>query len=74
MTLIDVDGWGSVDALCVASATAAAAAIRRLGIAGSIGIDFPTASREARATAALAFDAALPLPFERTAINGFGFM
>lgn len=74
MTLIDVDGWGDVDALCAASAIAAARTIRRLGIGGSIGIDFPSAGRDARAAAALAFDAALPLAFERTAINGFGFM
>lgn len=74
MTLIDVDGWGDVDTLCVASASAAATTIRRLGLSGSIGIDFPTAGRDARAAAAAAFDAVLPLPFERTAINGFGFM
>ena len=74
MTLIDVDGWGPVDALGVAAATASASTIRRLGLAGSIGIDFPSAGRDARAAAAAAFDAGLPLPFERTAINGFGFM
>jgi ribonuclease G len=75
MTLIDVDGTGDIDALAVGAATASAQAIRRLDIAGSIGIDFPTVSgRDTRAAMATAFDAALPQPFERTAVNGFGFM
>ena len=37
--------------------------------------DFPTMpDKAARKAAGDALDAALPLPFERTAINGFGFM
>ena len=75
MTLIDVDGHLPVDALALAAASAAARAIRLLGIAGSIGIDFPSVEgRAPRAAVAAAFDAALPPPFERTALNGFGFM
>ena len=75
MTLIDVDGHLEPAKLAVAGARAAAAAIRRLVIAGSIGIDLPTAgSKNARQAAAEAFDAVLPQPFERTAVNGFGFL
>lgn len=75
MTLFDVDGALSPRQLAIAGAAAAGRAIRRLGIAGSIGIDLPTLpSREDRQAAAAAFDAALPLPFERTAVNGFGFL
>ncbi|MEY2883911.1 MAG: hypothetical protein RL490_1635 [Pseudomonadota bacterium] len=75
MTVIDVDGPGDTEALAVAAASAAAAAIRRFGITGSIGIDFPTlGSKAARQAVAAAIDAALPLPFERTAVNGFGFL
>ena len=75
MTLIDVDGHRAPDELAVLGAAAAARAIRRLDIGGSIGIDLPTAgSKAARQRAAAAVDAALPQPFERTAVNGFGFL
>lgn len=75
MTLIDVDGPIPPAELAVAGAHASARAIRRLGIAGSIGIDLPTvASKAERQAAAAAFDAVLPQPFERTAVNGFGFL
>ncbi len=75
MTLIDVDGHLEPGALALAAATAAGGAIRALGLVGSIGIDFPTVgSKEARQAVASALDAALPAPFERTAVNGFGFM
>ena len=75
MTLIDVDGTLSLEALALAGAKAAAAAIRRLGIGGSIGIDLPTVrGKAARQAAAEAIDAVLPAPFERTAMNGFGFI
>nr|WP_245197032.1 ribonuclease [Sphingomonas jejuensis] len=75
MTLIDVDGDGDLAALAIAGAAASAAAIRRLGIGGSIGIDLPTAGRkDARLAAAEAIDRLLPQPFERTAVNGFGFV
>ncbi|MFZ3484130.1 ribonuclease [Sphingomonas sp. 3-13AW] len=75
MTLIDVDGEQAPAALAVAGAAAAARAIRRLDIGGSIGIDLPDAGdKAARQAAAAAIDAALPQPFERTAVNGFGFV
>jgi hypothetical protein len=75
MTLIDVDGWLDPEALAVRGAGEAARAVRRLDIGGSIGIDLPTvASKAARQAAAAAIDAHLPQPFERTAVNGFGFV
>jgi hypothetical protein len=75
MTLFDVDGNLPQAELAIAGVAAAARAIRRLGIAGSIGIDLPTLSGRAdRQAAAAALDAALPQPFERTAVNGFGFL
>ena len=75
MTFIDVDGWLQPEALAIAGAAAAARAIRRLGIGGSIGIDLPTvAGKAARQAAAAAIDAHLRQPFERTAVNGFGFV
>jgi len=75
MTLFDVDGDLPPLDLAVAGAAAAGASIRRLGIGGSIGIDLPTLPGKAdRQRAAAALDAVLPRPFERTAINGFGFL
>jgi ribonuclease G len=74
MTLFDVDGSLAPATLAEAGAAAAARAVRRLGIAGSIGIDLPTLSRARRQAAAAALDAILPQPFERTAVNGFGFL
>ncbi|KQX22659.1 MULTISPECIES: hypothetical protein [unclassified Sphingomonas] len=75
MSLIDVDGWLDPAALAVAGAAAAARMIVRHGIGGSIGIDLPTVEGKApRLAAAEAVDAILPQPFERTAVNGFGFL
>lgn len=75
MTLFDVDGFLPPVELAIAGAEAAAGAIRRLDIGGSIGIDLPTVpSREDRLKAVAALDAVLPQPFERTAVNGFGFL
>lgn len=75
MTLFDVDGSGALDALAVAAATAIGATIVRHDIGGSIGVDFPTLTGKApRQAVAAAIDAALPPPFERTAVNGFGFL
>ena len=75
MVLIDVDGTLPADELAVAGARAAGQAIRRLGLTGSIGIDLPTVDgKAARQAAAGAIDAVLPFPFERTAVNGFGFV
>ena len=75
MTLIDVDGQLPPAELTVAGAKAAAETIRRHGVGGSIGIDLPTVgSKEVRQAAAAAVDAILPQPFERTVVNGFGFV
>lgn len=75
MTLFDVDGSGDLAALSVAAARAVGRAIRRHGIGGSIGIDFPTLpDKAARQAVAITIDEALPPPFERTAVNGFGFL
>lgn len=75
MTLIDVDGHLAPDELAVVGAREAARAIRRLDIGGSIGIDLPTTgSKAVRQSAAQEIDGILPQPFERTAVNGFGFI
>jgi hypothetical protein len=75
MTLIDVDGHLPLDQLAVTGAGQAAAAIRRLDVGGSIGIDLPTVRGKAvRSAAAEAVDSLIPPPFERTAVNGFGFL
>ena len=75
MTLIDVDGTGPTGELSLAGVEAAARAILRHGIGGSIGIDLPTVSGKAeRQALGQAFDAGFHQPFERTAVNGFGFM
>ncbi len=74
MILFDVDGSLPAAALAEAGATAAARAIRRFGLTGSIGIDLPTLPRDRRQAAAAAVDRILPQPFERTAVNGFGFL
>ncbi len=61
--------------LAIAGARAAAEAIRRHGVGGSIGIDLPTVEgKAARQAAADAVDEVLPKPFERTSVNGFGFL
>jgi ribonuclease G len=75
MTLFDIDGFLPPFELALAGAEAAALAIRRLDIGGSIGIDLPTvASRDERLRIVAELDAILPKPFERTAVNGFGFL
>jgi ribonuclease G len=74
MTLFDVDGSMPPAALAEAGAAAAARAILRFGITGSIGIDLPTLKRDERQTPAATVDKILPQPFERTAVNGFGLL
>jgi hypothetical protein len=75
MTLFDVDGSPPHEPLSIAAAHAVGEAILRHGIGGSIGIDFPTLEGKGpRQAVAEALDATLPLPFERTAVNGFGFL
>lgn len=75
MTMIDVDGWLEPPQLAQVAAWATARAIRRLDLGGSIGIDFPTlGAREARREVDKILDEYLPRPFEKTAINGFGFV
>ena len=75
MTLIDVDGSLPPAQLGPKGAKLAAQAIRRMGIVGSIGIDLPTMNnKDERLIAAAQIDKYLPQPFERTAVNGFGFV
>lgn len=75
MILIDVDGSLPPAQLGPKGAKLAAQAIRRMGLTGSIGIDLPTMNnKDERAIAAAQIDKILPLPFERTAVNGFGFI
>lgn len=75
MTMIDVDGWLAPAQLAQVAAWAAARAIRRLDIRGSIGIDFPTlGAKQARREVDQVLDEFLTKPSERTAINGFGFV
>ena len=75
MTLIDVDGTLPPADLAMAGARAAARTILRHGIGGSIGVDLPTVQgKDQRLRLGAAVDAELPNPFERTAVNGFGFL
>ena len=79
MTVIDIDGALPPIELANAAAAALASVIRRFGLAGSIGIDFPTVGdKAARARIGELVDAGFAQAgiarFERTAVNGFGFM
>ncbi len=75
MTVIDIDGPGDLATLAEAAALSVAAAVRRFDLQGSIGVDFPSLEGKAgRTRLGDILDAALPPPFERTAVNGFGFV
>jgi len=75
MTLIDVDGTLPPADLAEAGARAAVRTIQRHSIGGSIGIDLPTIDgKAARKALDGAIDRSMPQPFERTAMNGFGFI
>lgn len=76
MTLIDIDGPPPVTALALGAVPAVAAALARLDIAGSIGIDFPTLPTKAdRQSVDAALEAELAgWKGERTSVNGFGFV
>ena len=75
MTVFDIDGPGDLIELADRAAVAVAAVIRRFDIGGSIGVDFPTLEgKAARTRLGELLDAQLPAPFERTAVNGFGFV
>lgn len=74
MTLFDVDGPGDPVALAMAGARAAATAILRHGVGGSIGIDLPTLGGKAQRQAVDGILAAALPDAERTAMNGFGFV
>lgn len=75
MTLIDIDGNLPPVALGLKAAQASARCIRLFDIQGNIGIDFPALDDKAdRKRVVDTFDGAMAGDYERTAINGFGFL
>ncbi|MFM5923857.1 MAG: ribonuclease [Novosphingobium sp.] len=76
MTLVDIDGTLPPRDLALAAIEPLAAALARLDLAGSIGIDFPTLSdKNDRKQIDGALERALgDWPHERTSMNGFGFV
>lgn len=75
MTVFDIDGAGEKLPLALAGAAATARAIRRHDIGGNIGIDLPTLERKAdRQAVDAALETAVHGQFEKTGMNGFGFV
>lgn len=76
MTMVDIDGTLPLRDLALTSVEPLAAALARLDLAGSIGIDFPSLSdKNDRKQVDSALELALgDWPHERTSMNGFGFV
>lgn len=75
MIVIDVDGVLEPRWLALDGARAAARTINRWNLCASIGIDLPSVpDRDVRKQVGDTLDQELSGPFERTAMNGFGFV
>jgi len=76
MTVIDIDGNQPPRELALAAIPAIAKAIQWFGLAGNLGIDFPTleAKADRKAVDEALENALTGWSHERTAMNGFGFV